>query len=96
MESSPDGYYFTKGKMVEPFEKASFELKEGEISDLVETGFGYHIILRLPLDDEALANTDAYKNVGYKYVSEKVNEKGASLTVTFADNYEARCAEFAK
>jgi len=37
--------YFERGKMVEPFGKTAFGLQPGEISDIVETQFGYHIIL---------------------------------------------------
>lgn len=48
----PDGYESYPGQMVPEFEEASLALKDGEISEVVESGHGYHIILRLPLDLE--------------------------------------------
>ena len=52
--------YFSEGDMVKPFEEAAFNLNKGEISDLVRTRFGYHII---KVEDVKEARTKSLEEV---------------------------------
>ena len=52
MTNFPDGYIFTDDQMVQEFEDGARALADYEISDIVESNYGYHIILRLPLDPD--------------------------------------------
>lgn len=68
--SYPDGYYFVPGEMVQQFEDATKALENYGISDIVETDYGYHIILRLPIDPDALydgTNTFRYMSSTYAF-----------------------------
>ncbi len=49
----PEGYTFTPGTMVQEFEDAVNALEDYQVSDPVETSYGYHVIMRLPLSVDA-------------------------------------------
>lgn len=50
LAGNPDGYIFTEGDMVTEFYDAAKALGDGEVSGLVKSDYGYHIIKREPLD----------------------------------------------
>lgn len=52
--------FFARGRMVKPFEEAAFALAVDEISPVVETGFGYHLI---QVTDRRPAGTVAFDEV---------------------------------
>ena len=58
--------FFSKKQMVKPFADAAFALKIGEISEVVKTSFGYHII---KLMERKAAGTTPYEEV-----KDKIND----------------------
>ena len=50
--SYPDGYTFTPGTMVAEFEDTCNALEDYQVSDPILSSYGYHVIIRLPLDPD--------------------------------------------
>ena len=82
-KSGGDLGYFGRGMMVKAFEEAVFKQKEGEISDVLESEFGYHII---KLTGIKTAKVKSLDEVRADIVSELKRE---AATRKFAESAEA-------
>lgn len=73
--------YFKRGQMVKPFEDVAYSMKIDEVSDLVETRFGYHLIkVSDKKPEQTLAYADVKDKIAQRLKQEKV-EKDATLYV---------------
>ena len=72
LKGNTDGYYFLRGVYDKAFEDAAFNLKEGEISEVVTSDLGYHIIKRLPIEDKYV--DDNLEDLRSQYLTSKYYE----------------------
>ncbi len=72
--------FFEKGAMVPEFEAAAWKLKVGEISELVETQFGYHIIKVTDKKQKQLTFDEVKDTIKDKLLGNKYTETIKKLT----------------
>ncbi|HYC53466.1 MAG TPA: SurA N-terminal domain-containing protein [Candidatus Binatia bacterium] len=89
-EQGGDLGFFGRGRMVEAFDKAAFELEKGKISDVVESTFGFHIIQVYDKREAGVApleevRDEIVKSLGRQKAVDAVFEDSAADAAAIAD-----------
>jgi peptidyl-prolyl cis-trans isomerase D len=87
--SAPSGGYigfFGRGRMVPPFENAVFAMQEGDVSEVVQTRFGFHIIKLDKIEPERVKPVDEVKEEIVEAISKQ--EAGAAAWKAANKAYE--------
>jgi peptidyl-prolyl cis-trans isomerase D len=74
---------FGRGAMVKPFEEAAFSMKVNEVSNLVESEFGYHIIKVTAIEGES----SDYDSLKLKVKAELMYQKAQAAFVEKAESF---------
>jgi peptidyl-prolyl cis-trans isomerase C len=79
--------FFPRGRMVPAFDQAAFGLKPGEISDVVTTEFGYHVI---KMTEKKEGTTVPFEEVKPRVVDFLTNQKKQQRAESFVEEAKKR------
>ncbi len=82
--------FFGRGQMAKPFEDAAFSLKVGEISDVIKTEFGYHII---KVEERKEAQTREFDQVTDEVRTKLIDENALKLAEEAAKSAHEKLGE---
>lgn len=82
-ETNPTGYIYTPGTMVDEFEAAASNMLPGEISDPVQSDYGFHIILRRDLVSALNEDESKKVNVAREYLNQLLVRQRSNSEVTY-------------
>ena len=89
----PDGYQFAPGTMVAEFSDTAAALEEYGLSEPVQSSYGWHIILRLPLDPDMAVMRNGTSaatlraDAADRAMLDKINETVQAATVEWKDGF---------
>lgn len=84
-EQNPTGYIYTPGTMVEEFEMAASQLAPGEFSDVVQSDYGFHIILRRDLTAALKEDESRKVEIARQYLDKQLVQKRSASEVVYDD-----------
>jgi peptidyl-prolyl cis-trans isomerase C len=87
--SGGDLDFFSRGEMEAPFENAAFELKAGQVSDVVETTYGYHII---KVTDRKGVSVTPFEQVKDTIIDELTQKRRSELAKKYIESLKAKAA----
>lgn len=87
-ETNPNGYIYTPGTMIQAFEDAAAALEPGQVSGIVESDYGFHIILRKDLSEGLANDPDMKRTLAQQHLQKLLEERMDQAEVTMSEKLD--------